>query len=96
MRRLSFVGFVVMVVIAIAAFALSDQWWLRVVLVVVAHGVGWYYLGLYARASTGSAHRLIRSSRSRREPRALFSCGVFWLNQAVRDPPRRCKVRGQP
>lgn len=57
MRTASYVGFFVMIGVAVAAFAATDAWWLRVLLLVVALGVGWYSLGLYARAATDSAQR---------------------------------------
>lgn len=51
MRTASYIGFLVMVAVAISAFVLFDQWWLRVVLVLFALVSGWYSLGLYSRAS---------------------------------------------
>ena len=61
LRTASYVGFFCMIAIAVAAFALFDQWWLILLGVVVAAAVGWYSLGLYQRASIGSAQRLIRA-----------------------------------
>jgi putative exporter of polyketide antibiotics len=49
-----------MVAVAVASFALFDQWWLILLGVLVAAAVGWYSLGLYQRASVGAALRLIR------------------------------------
>ncbi len=57
MRTASYVGFFAMVGVGIAAFTVSDAWWLRVILLLVALGVGWYSLGLYAKAATGAAQR---------------------------------------
>lgn len=40
-----------------AAFTLVDRWWLTGLLLVAALAVGWYSLGLYARAATAAAQR---------------------------------------
>ena len=44
-----------MVGLGIGAFTLTDAWWLRVLLLVAALALGWWSLGLYARAATASA-----------------------------------------
>lgn len=45
MRTASYVGFFSMVAIGLGAFVLADAWWQRVILLLVALGVGWYSLG---------------------------------------------------
>jgi hypothetical protein len=62
MRTASYLGFFATVAVAIAVFLLFDSWWLRVIGVVASLAIGWYSLGLYARASTASAARLIRGA----------------------------------
>lgn len=57
MRSASYIGFCVMVGVGIGAFILTDAWWLRALLLVAALALGWWSLGLYARAATASAQR---------------------------------------
>jgi len=46
-----------MVCVGIAAFTVADVWWLTVVLLVCAIVIGWYSVGLYAKAATDAAQR---------------------------------------
>jgi hypothetical protein len=55
MRTASYIGFFVMIGLGVGAFAWADSWWLTVLLIVVGLAVGWYSLGLYARAATAAS-----------------------------------------
>lgn len=57
MRTASYIGFFAMIGLGVAAFAWTDKWWLTVLLILAALAVGWYSLGLYARAATVAAQR---------------------------------------
>lgn len=57
MRTASYIGFFAMVGLGVGAFAWADKWWLTVLLILAALAVGWYSLGLYARAATAAAQR---------------------------------------
>ncbi len=46
-----------MICLGIGAFAWTDRWWLTALLILAALAVGWYSLGLYARAATAAAQR---------------------------------------
>jgi hypothetical protein len=58
MRTASYLGFFAMIAVGIGTFVVTDSWWLRVPLVLVALAIGWYSLGLYARAATAAAQRV--------------------------------------
>lgn len=57
MRTASYLGFFAMIGLGVGAFAWADKWWLTVLVIVAALGVGWYSLGLYVRAATDAAQR---------------------------------------
>lgn len=57
MRTASYIGFFVMIGLGVGAFAWTDSWWLTAPLILVALAVGWYSLGLYARAASTAAQR---------------------------------------
>lgn len=94
MRTASYIGFLVMVAVAISAFVLFGQWWLRVLLVLFALVIGWYSLGLYARARTDSADRMIRGVATDEDYDEIGRLGYSAARQAIRqaadapDPPR--------
>lgn len=63
MRVASYIGFFVMLGVGINAFARGSVW-LTVLQLLVALAIGWYSLGLYARASTRAAHRYMHGVAS--------------------------------
>lgn len=63
MRTASYIGFFVMLGVGINAFSRGSVW-LTVLQLLVALAIGWYSLGLYARASTRAAHRLMHGVAS--------------------------------
>lgn len=60
MRVASYLGFFVMVGLGIMAFTWAESWGPRILLLALAAAVGWYALGLFARASTTAAYRAMR------------------------------------
>jgi hypothetical protein len=49
-----------MLAVSFGAFAWVDAWWATALLLVMALAIGWYSLGLFARASQGAAWRAMR------------------------------------
>jgi UPF0716 family protein affecting phage T7 exclusion len=76
MRKLSYAGFFAMVVLGIGAFAWVNHWWATVLLLVLALAVGWWSLGLYMRASIGSAQRVLRGEASPEDYQVIEELGT--------------------
>jgi hypothetical protein len=81
-----------MVGLGIGAFAWVDRWWATALLLATALGVGWYSLGLFARASTAAAHRALHGLASTEDDELLRGLGGRARNEAFRaasyDPQR--------
>lgn len=60
MRIASYIGFIAVLFVGFGAFAWVDAWWATALLLVAALAIGWYSLGLFARASQGAAWRAMR------------------------------------
>ena len=99
-RTASYIGFFVMVAVAVASFMLFDEWWLTAVGVLVALGIGWYSLGLYARASTISASRMIRGAATDEDYAEIGRLGPAAAREATRaaadaPDPQRDRLYGE-
>jgi len=55
-----------MIGLGVGVFAWADKWWLTALLILAALAIGWYSLGLYARAATNAAQLLALRGHSRR------------------------------
>jgi hypothetical protein len=100
MRTASYIGFFVMAAVAVAAFVLFDEWWLTAVGVLVALAIGWYSLGLYARATTTSAYRMIRGVASDEDYEEVGGLGESAAREAIRQAadapdPQRDRIFGE-
>ncbi|HWQ22577.1 MAG TPA: hypothetical protein VNK94_00560 [Gaiellaceae bacterium] len=74
-----------MIATVVAAFALFDQWWLRLLLLGAALAIGWYSLGLYARAVSLSAYRVTRGIGTDEDFEELGRLGEAAARQAIRE-----------
>jgi hypothetical protein len=84
LRLASIIGFWVMIGLGIAAFAWADAWWQTALLIVAALGVGWYSLGLYARAATKAAERARQFEATAEDEELLREVGARGHEEAFR------------
>jgi hypothetical protein len=84
-RALSLAGFVLMAVLGVAAFTVTNAWWQRVLLLIVALALGWMAFGVRARASlTACAGRVLRSVASRDDRVVLAGLSPSARDEAFR------------
>ncbi len=83
MRVASYIGFFVMLGVGINAFARGSVW-LTALQLLVALAIGWYSLGLYARASTRAAHRFMHGGATKSDMELLGELEGKPLGEAFR------------
>jgi hypothetical protein len=64
MRVASYVGLLATVIVGIGAFMWADDWWVTVLLILLALAIAWFSVGLFAKASTAAAYRALRGVAS--------------------------------
>jgi hypothetical protein len=91
-KAASYIGFFAMIGLGIGAFVWGDQWWAMGLLLAAALSVGWYSLGLFARASTVAARRAMLGMASPDDLELLGELGGRARGEAFRaasyDPQR--------
>jgi hypothetical protein len=75
-RVASYIGLFTMIALGVGAFAWTDSWLWRALIIAAALAVGWYSLGLFARASTASAYRVMRGIGTDEDYEELDRLGV--------------------
>ena len=79
--KASYIGFFAMVGLGIGAFAWTDRWWLTALLLFGGLSIGWYALGLYARAATAAAQRARQFEASPADETLLRELGRGQANE---------------
>jgi hypothetical protein len=73
-----------MIIVGIGAFAWADAWWATALLIALALAIGWYSLGIYARASSAAAQRVFHGVATDQDREELDHLGGRAREEAFR------------